>query len=269
MGNPWKKMTLEDGKTFDEQKEKGCSYGDRIALKCEVLWKVIKKYLPDDRTVPILDLGGGTGVWSIRLALEGYSAILTDISPGMLERAKEKIDKEGLSDKIIIEQADICNLKKYKESSFSLVLALGDPLSYCGNAEKALKEINRVTKGNGVLIGDVENRYKIFDGRRASSWEDAKRILNGGTAFWPDKKNPAPIRQFTPTELENLLVDTGWQLIDMQPSHLIFSLVERELLQQGLASKEGFREMVVLEEKLRKDKHLLGCGFEIQFIARK
>ena len=266
MGNPWRKMTAEEGRVFDEIKEEG-PFKCRTVLQREILWKVIKKYLPDDRTVPILDLGGGTGVWSIRLAMEKYSAILTDISPGILKLAKEKIDKEGLSDKITIEQTDICDLRKYKERSFPLVLALGDPLSYCGNAAKALRAIKRITKEKGILIGDVENRYKMLDGRRASNWEDARRILNEGTAFWPDSKNPAPIRQFTPSELGDLLKAAGWQLIDMYPSHLIWSLLGKELLQQGLASKKGFQDVVVLEEKLRKDKHLLGCGFEIQFIA--
>jgi SAM-dependent methyltransferase len=212
-------------------------------------------------------LGGGTGLWSIRLAQQGYSTILTDISRGVLDRAKENIKKKGLSARITVEQADICDLKKYKAHSFPVILALGDPLSYCGNAKKALNEIKRISKPGGILIGDVENRYKIFDGRRASSWKDAKRILEKGTAFWPDSKSPAPIHQFTPSELKSLLAGTGWKTIDMYPSNLVWSLISSELIQHEIRSKKVVKEMIGLEEKLREDKHLLGCGFEIQFVA--
>ena len=239
-----------------------------MVIQRENLWYIVKKYLPADRKAPILDLGGGTGLWSMRLAQAGYHTILTDISPGVLKRAKENIKEKGLSEKIKIEQADICDLGKYKESSFALVLALGDPLSYCGNAKKALKGIARVLKKHGILIGDVENRYKIFDGRRASAWKDAKRILSEGTAFWPDRKNPAPIHQFTPTELEGLLGENDLQVINMYPSNLVWSLVSSELIQHEIRSEKVLKEMINLERKLRGDKHLLGCGFEIQFVAK-
>ena len=54
----------------------------------------------------------------------------------------------------------------------------------------------------------------------------------------------------------------------MYPSNLVWSLVSAELLQQGLTPKK-MNEMIALEKKLRKDKHLLGSGFEIQYIAIK
>lgn len=203
----------------------------------------------------------------MRLASRGYKTILTDISPGVLKRAVENIRKKGLSGRITARQADICDLRKFKKAPFRFILALGDPLSYCGNAKKALAEIKRVAKKGAVLIGDVENRYKIFDGRRASTWKDAKRILTRGTAFWPNRENPAPVRQFTPAELEGLLEGAGWKVLAMYPSNLIWSLVSSELLQQGLTPKK-MNEMIALEKKLREDRHLLGCGFEIQYVAR-
>jgi len=117
------------------------------------------------------------------------------------------------------------------------------------------------------LIGDVENRYKIFDGRRASSWKEAKRILENGTAFWPDRKNHAPIHQFTPSELEDLLEAGGFKPVKMYPSNLVWSLISSELIQHEIRSKKVLKEMTALEEKLRGDKNLLGCGYEIQFVA--
>jgi len=267
LANPWTKATLQDAKNFDKQKQIS-PYKERMAIKNEILWGTLQKYLPQDKSGTVLDLGGGTGIWSMRLAKEGYSLILTDISEAVLEWAKEKIDNEKLSEKVIVEPADICDLSKYKDNSFSFVMAIGDILSYCSDAEKGLKEIKRVLKPQGLLIGDVENRYKIFDGRRATSWEDAIRILNGGVAYWPDKESPAPIHQFTPTEIEDLLSAHKFQTIEMYPSHLMWGLFNEEFLQQAINSKGGLQEIVNIEKKMSKDKHLLGCGFEIQFIVR-
>jgi ubiquinone/menaquinone biosynthesis C-methylase UbiE len=173
-----------------------------VALERELLWALIEPHLPSDPSTPVLDLGGGTGVWAIRLAEAGYQVILADISPGLLDCAREKVERAGLCHLVCIEEADICDLTRFSAASCPLILALGDPLSYCSNAAKALAEIRRVAAPEGVLIGDVENRYRgALSKRRATTWADAERILRDGVARWPDPANRAPIRQFAPAEL--------------------------------------------------------------------
>jgi len=267
LANPWTRVTLEDGRRYDEQKEIS-PYRERMMTKNMMLRDVIQKYLPKNKKLPILDLGSGTGIWSIFVAKKGYNAICTDISEGILDRAKERVRKEKLQGKIIVETADICDLSKYKTNSFSFVMAIGDILSYCSDAKKALKEIKRVTKPGGILLGDVENRYKIFDGRRAQSWKDVRRILNGGDAFWQADKNSVSIRQYTPTELKNLLNKSGWKTLEMSPSHLMWSLFNEQFLQEAINSKDGMKEIFKFEKEFSKDVHLLGSGFEIRYVAK-
>ena len=269
MTNPWQIMTPQDGQAMDDRKEKG-PVRFQVALKRELLWRLIRPHLPKDRSVAVLDLGGGTGVWAIRLAQEGCRVLLTDISPGLLARAREKVQAAGLSQLVRIEEVEICDLSRYPESSFSLVLALGDPLSYCDDAAKALREVRRVTAPGGVLIGDVENRYRAaLTQRRAATWADAKRILNEGIALWPEPENPAPIRQFSPSEIAALLKETGWQPEHLFPSDLLASLVAESILQEALRLPEHFAEALDIEERLRADPALLGSGSEIQFVAGK
>lgn len=50
----------------------------------------IRRFLPKNQDAVILDAGGGTGIWSIELAKLGYRVMLTDISQGMLEKAKRE-----------------------------------------------------------------------------------------------------------------------------------------------------------------------------------
>jgi ubiquinone/menaquinone biosynthesis C-methylase UbiE len=254
---------------MDDRKEKG-PVRFQVALKRDLIWRLIQPYLPKNRSTSILDLGGGTGVWAIRLAQEGCRVLLTDISPGLLARAREKVEAAGLGLLVQLEEADVCDLSRYPEGAFPLVLALGDPLSYCDDAAKALREVRRVTAHGGVLIGEVENRYRAaLSRRRAATWADAKRILGQGIANWPEPENPAAIREFSPSEIEALLKESGWQPEHLYPSDLLASLVAEPILQEALRSPEHFAQASALEECLRAEAALLGSGMEIQFVAVK
>jgi SAM-dependent methyltransferase len=256
-------MTSEEGFAMDRRKDRAPQ------INRALLWEIIERHLPDDRSAPILDLGGGTGVWALRVAREGYRVVLVDISPGLLSCAREKIKAAALSKLITITQADICDLGELEQASFPLVLALGDPLSYCSDAEEALRQIRRVAVEHGYLIGDVENRYRAaLSARRASNWEDAKRILLEGVAHWPDPENPAPIREFTPAEINELLGKTGWSVISLHPSSVVASSVSDEILREVCATEAGMKDVIALEQQLREDSALLGCGTEIQFVAQ-
>ena len=258
-------MTLEDARAYDARKENG-PYSKDVALKRAILWNVIKRYLPQDQSLPILDLGGGTGVWAISVAQEGYDVLLTDASPGFLARAEEKIDALGLAHKVTILQVDMDDLSRFEDNAFPLALALGDPLSYCRDAERALREIRRITKPGGVLIADVENRYGGIDERRAGNWHDVRQVLIEGIASWPGLDSQATIRLFAPSEAENLARSTGWEVLSIYPSDLLSALLDRCVTDRDRLKEVDLATLVAIEEHLREDQHLLGCGREIQFV---
>jgi len=269
MPNPWELMTREEGRAMDERKDSGPGR-HRTAVYRETMWRIIQRHLPEDRGAPILDLAGGTGVWAIRLARQGHHVILSDISPGLLDRARDRIRPEGLADRVQIEQDDMCDLGRHEAEAFPLVLALGDPLSYCSDAARALREAYRVTRRHGTLIGDVENRYRcMLTGRRGATWQDAKRVLIDGVAHWPDPDNPYAIREFTPRELRDLLDQTGWSATEMYPSHVLASAVGDHAFEEVVASEGGLAAAADMEERLARDPSLLGCGPDIQFVVRK
>ena len=57
----------------------------------EITWKHMKPYLPRRSGAKVLDAGGGTGVWAVKLARSGFQVTLADTSQGMLESARKKI----------------------------------------------------------------------------------------------------------------------------------------------------------------------------------
>jgi SAM-dependent methyltransferase len=67
-------------------------------------WRYIEPVLPDIDAGTILEAGCGTARWMMRLAPMGYRMMLSDLSPEMIRRAREKVQRLGLSDHV----AGIC-----------------------------------------------------------------------------------------------------------------------------------------------------------------
>ena len=114
-------------------------------------WELLKGYLPQNRDAKILDAAGGTGRITLPLAKMGYSVTLCDISPGMLNVAREKLLREGLLDKIEIFECDVCKLR-FADESFDFVLCWDGMI-------EAAKELIRVLKKGGKISIFLMNRF--------------------------------------------------------------------------------------------------------------
>ena len=124
----------------------------------ELEWEgLLKSHLPEDRSAKILDAGGGTGRITLPLAKIGYKVTLCDLSSGMLDVAKEKLQKEGVLNRVTIVEADIASLP-FPDETFALVLCLHGPLSIADSL-KAAGELTRVMKRGGEIIVDAHSRY--------------------------------------------------------------------------------------------------------------
>ncbi len=263
---PWLEATSKKSWASDARRSKDPVY----IVKWAALWEIVQRYLPADRSMPVLDLGGGTGIWSLRVAEAGYRVLYTDIAPALLECAREKAQEAGLSHLFEFDITDIRDLSKYAPSHFSLVLALGNVLGLCGVTEHTLREIARVTPEQGILIGEVENRYRhLGHSLRAQSWADAKRLVYEGIGQRPYSGGVMPHREFTSHEIRDLLEETGWEVLEMYPSRVTDLFLPREFFKQALATDGNLNEVIELEKHMRQDPALLGCGTEIQFVARK
>jgi SAM-dependent methyltransferase len=105
-----------------------------------------------------LDVGCGTGRAFAPLLRRGWEVRGCDLSPGMLERARQ----EG-GGKVELEVADMRELPAYGE--FELVLSLNDSVNYLlgdGDLERALAAMRANLADDGLLLFDVnaKSTYK-------------------------------------------------------------------------------------------------------------
>jgi ubiquinone/menaquinone biosynthesis C-methylase UbiE len=124
----------------------------RGAVEHYVDWELLERHLPQDRKARILDAAGGTGRITLPLAKMGYSVTLCDISPGMLEVARQKLLREGILDRVEIFECNVCELE-FPDESFDFVLCWG------GTSE-AVGELIRVTKRGGTISVFLVNRCR-------------------------------------------------------------------------------------------------------------
>ncbi len=119
--------------------------------------KYIHKYLkPDDK---ILDIGAGTGRYSVALADEGYDVTAVELVKYNLGILKQK------QSNVKAYQGTALNLKRFSDNTFDITLLFG-PMYHLYTMEdkvKALSEAKRVTKTGGkIFVAYCMNEYSIL-----------------------------------------------------------------------------------------------------------
>lgn len=122
--------------------------------------KYIHKYLEDmPKKAKILDIGAGTGRYSVALDNEGYDVTAVELvkyNLGILKQKKSSVKAY---------QGTALNLKRFEDNSFDLTLLFGPMYHLCTMEEKkkALSEAVRVTRSGGIiLVAYCMNEYSIL-----------------------------------------------------------------------------------------------------------
>ena len=111
------------------------------------------------RRIKILDIGAGTGAYSIPLAEEGYSVTAVELVKYNLGILKQK------SSLVEAYQGNAMKLSRFPDESFDMTLLFG-PMYHLFTEEdqlKALNEAKRVAKRDGIiLVAYVMNEYAVI-----------------------------------------------------------------------------------------------------------
>ena len=151
--------------------------------------KYIHKYLKTDSRV--LDIGAGTGKYSLKLYEEGYDVTAVELVKHNLQIIKSK------NNNIKAHLGNALDLSIFKDDSFDLVILFG-PMYHLKTREeqiKALMEAKRVTRKDGIiLVSYCMNEYavieygfkknNIINNVRQNQVDSSFHILNNGNELY-------------------------------------------------------------------------------------
>lgn len=152
---------------------------NRRSQKFEFLttMRYIQKYL--FKGCKILEIGAGTGRYSIALAQMGYDVTAVELVDKNLQMLRK--NAQGLSN-LISMQGDALDLSCFEDNSFDIVLNLGPMYHLYNQADKdrAISETIRVCKNGGVSMFAYLTHTSIVWGYgvRKGCLQDLKYALN-------------------------------------------------------------------------------------------
>ena len=137
------------------QKTKNVELALRLSLGSPMLIEVpyILELIGDVRGKKVLDVGCGTGFYSLWLSEKGAKVLGIDSSEEMIKIAKEKASKKMLDAKFSI--GDITDLR-IEDSVFDVVLSTL-VLMDVKELDKAVGELVRVTRNEGDIVISVQH----------------------------------------------------------------------------------------------------------------
>lgn len=170
-----------------------------------ITWRYTKPYIPTGPSAKVLDAAGGTGKWSIPIALEGPQVVLVDLSDGMLDVAGQKVRSAGLSSRIAIHHGDITSLD-FEDETFDMVFC-DHALCFVEDAIRAVKELARVLKKNSPMVISAQNRYPLSLSIFSQDFKTGAGILLGQERFL--MRGRVPVHTLFPDDFRALLEANG------------------------------------------------------------
>ena len=192
-----------------------------LSLGIDKIWrKKTIKILKEGQPKEILDIATGTADFAIEaMRLNPDNVIGIDISNGMLEKGRLKINKKSLDKTIELKYGDSENLP-FENDSFDAI-TVGFGVRNFENLNKGLSEIKRVLRQNGQLAILEFSKPKNFPVKQGFNFYSKYMLPFIGRVFSKDKSAytylPESVAAFPEGEdFKNILKDIGFTEIKLK-----------------------------------------------------
>lgn len=257
-------------------------YHDRVARKYDAIyddpywefhdrltWHSIRPHLPANAAAHCCDLGCGTGKWGLKLLKSGFPTTFVDHAAAMIEKTREKLSSLGSkAQKATLLVADIVDLSALESDRYDLVLAMGDPISICSDAARAVIEMRRISAPGGIVIATADNKLAAVDHFLAKGDIDAlESFVKTGKTNWltADDREQFELTTFTPPEFQRLFERGGFEVIKLVGKTVLPIRAYKDLL----ADESKFDRLLQLELEVSRDPAAASRAAHLQITAKK
>ena len=145
----------------------GAAHGEDSRLRShqlerDITLRYFEDYLP--ATGQLLEIGAGTGVYTVWLARKGYHVTAVDLSEAMIEMCRTRVAEETLDASVDFRVADARELESFAASAYDAALLMG-PLYHLvlkQDRAQALRQAFARLKPGAPLFSALISRFGIM-----------------------------------------------------------------------------------------------------------
>lgn len=251
--NYYNNIYTEDDRLFKDQKHK-----TEFILTTDYIDKYIKKGMK------ILELGAGTGVYSLLYASKGYEVDALEYVKENLDILKSKITKDMNINPVL---GDARDLSIYEDNTFDMVLNLGPLYHLEGeDRDKVIQEAKRVCKKGGLIYSAYISNNLTFV-KRVKKFDDyvvkyKEEILEGFRIG--DNENVFTLMY--PSEMEELMKRNGLSKVHHLTTDGISDLIKERI---DSLPEDQYKVWIDYLRTTAEREDQLGYGEHLLYIARK
>lgn len=241
----------------------------------DLVWLEIEPYLRSG--MKVLDAGGGYGRYGLEVARRGCELTLLDISPAMLQEAKNLAQRSGIHS-INFVKGKVQDLHQFSEQCFDLVLCLDAPVSYAyPDYSRAIEEICRVSRKRIIIsvvnrLGQLPIAIELGVGW-TGSLNYVRSFLEKGNWDHPEKLQQIesripflsrylfpPFHAFLPKELIDLVVEQNFKLDRIVATGTLARLLKTKTLQRIVNNQKAYQQFLEICQEYDSQFEVLGVG---------
>ncbi len=241
----------------------------RSAARTAVVWHALREVLDNgyaDRPAAVVDIGGGTGGFAVRVAELGHRVVVVDPSPDALAILARRADESGVADLVTGRQGDLAGLPDLlpdllPDGGADVVLCHG-VLEIVEDPTAALAALAAALRPGGTLSLLVNQRHAAVVTRAMAGHFTAARALLDPRD--PDEGAGSAQRRFTADEITTVLDTAGFDVAAMHAVRVFVDLVPSSLvdLEPGAA-----QALVELEQAVATRPEYLTLATQIHTLA--
>jgi len=234
-------------------------------LRSGLAWENLRRFLPRNATnLRALDVGGGTGLASVHLALMGFEVVLLDSSEEMLRIAQQQAEASGVGARTSFGHVDAGRLPEFFEAETFDVVVCHNLLEYLEDPSRTVCDIARVLRNDSVASVLVRNRAGEVLRAAIKSGDWALTAANLSTETVLDSLFGEPVRVFSPAEVRDMLARGGLEIVAEHGVRVFADYVGPAEL-----ADEAYRKVFELELALGARPEFAAIARYTQMIARR
>jgi ubiquinone/menaquinone biosynthesis C-methylase UbiE len=233
----------------------------RATARTAVVWDALEPLLAERAGQDVVDIGGGTGGFAVRIAQAGHRVTVVDPSPDALAAAARRAAESGVSDRVAGQQGDLADLPGLVGEDAADVVLCHGVLGIVDDPAAAVRTLAAVLRTGGWLSLLVAQRHAAVVHRAMAGHLDQARELLDATG---------PIageRRFTAADCAALLAAGGFQVHDVRAVRVFSDLVPSAVVE----SEPGVTAALLALERAvasRPEYQLLGTQLHLLARAR-